>query len=124
MKKILSIVLLSLFASQSFAAEIIGASVDKMKGNLLLDVSYGGGCGTHDFSLKLEGCYESYPVQCEAQLVHVSNDSCEAIIRKIVVIPLSANGLLNSYYKRGRLTIKGDVNWRTDKPSFATVTLP
>lgn len=124
MKKLLSIVLLSLFASQSFAAEVIGARLDKAKENILIDVVYGGGCGKHDFSLKLEGCYESYPVQCEAQLVHVSQDFCEAMIRETVVIPLSAHGFLGSYYKKGSLTIKGDVSWKTQKPSFATVTLP
>lgn len=111
-------------ASQSFAAEVVQARLDNKKENILIDVSYGGGCGKHDFSLKLEGCMESYPVQCMAKLVHVSQDNCEAMIFETIAIPLSAYGLLGNYYKKGSLTIQGDISWKTQKASQATVILP
>lgn len=124
MKKLLSIALLTLMASHSFAAEIKAARIDAAKENILIDVVYGGGCGKHDFSLKIEGCMESYPVQCRAQLVHVSQDFCEAIIHTTIAIPLAANDLLNGYYNKGSLEIVGDVDWQTKKASSAVVRLP
>ena len=66
---------------------------------------------------------ESYPVQCRAQLVHVSQDFCEALIHTTIAIPLAANDLLNGYYRRGSLAIVGDKD-QSGKASSAVVRLP
>lgn len=49
---------------------------------LILTVSYGGGCETHDFTLVASAVFmESYPVQLGASLAHDANgDMCEAYL--------------------------------------------
>jgi hypothetical protein len=111
-------------ASQSFSATVKSAKLDDAKKNILIDVMYGGGCGKHDFSLQVNSCMESYPVQCSAQLVHVTNDHCEALIHTTVVIPLAQYKLDTQYFKQGSLQILGDVDWQTNKASSAVVRLP
>lgn len=115
---------MSLTATQTFAAQIRSARLDASKKNILIDVTYGGGCGKHSFKLDLKGCAESYPVQCQAELVHQTKDMCEALIGNTVVISLADYGLNTSYYSKGSLTITGDQDWQNKKPSSATVFLP
>ena len=51
-------------------------------GTLTVNVSYSGGCETHDFTLVAEPMFlESYPVQLRVSLAHNPNgDICEASI--------------------------------------------
>lgn len=124
MRKMLVASVLTLMASQSFGATVHSAKLDESKKNILIDVGYSGGCGTHEFSLDVGACMESYPVQCSAKLIHKSKDICEALISETVVISLEKAGLTDSYYERASLTIIGDEDWQTSKPTQATVQLP
>jgi hypothetical protein len=100
------------------AAEIVSAELDGAEKNILIGVRHGGGCGDHEYSLKLKGCAESMPVQCQAELVHKTNDFCEALLHRTAVINLEATGIKGEYYSGGSLTIKGA------NGSTATITLP
>ncbi len=119
MKKLL-VCLFTLFSIvSSQAAEVRGARIDGDK--LLVDVSYGGGCGEHLFDLEIGGCDEKMPVQCQAELVHVTDDVCEKSISRTVEFSLTEKGLDDSYFRNGRLTISGDRSWQTGERSQATV---
>ncbi len=111
-------------APSAFAAQVKSAKLDAQKKNILIDVTYGGGCGEHEFSLKMEGCAESMPVQCHADLIEKTDDGCLALISATVTISLKEYGLTESYYRNGSLTIYGDKDWQTNKLSSATVRLP
>lgn len=124
MKNLFVTIALALFTSPSFGAGIKSAALDASQKNIVLDVVYGGGCGEHKFTLQMGMCLERYPVACFAQLVHTTNDHCEALIHTKVVIPLVEYGLTEAYYSGGTLTIRGDLDWKTNKPSEATVQLP
>lgn len=126
MKTLILAMTLALTAFGAQAAEVLSAQIDAEGKNILVDVSYGGGCKKHTFSLKVGGCLESYPVQCTAVLVEKIEggaDFCEAIIHTTAKINLKKAGLTNSYYKGGSLKITGDKNFRGEL-SAATVTLP
>lgn len=123
MKKLFSILILGTITTQSFGATVKLAKLDSSKKNILIDVVYSGGCGKHDFTLKLEGCAESFPVQCSAQLIEKTDDFCEALISSTVVISLEEYKLNDSYYERASLKITGDKD-ETGKSSSATVRLP
>ncbi len=105
----------------TFAAEVTGAKLDANEKNILIDVRYGGGCKKHTFTLQMQGCAESMPVQCRAKLVEKIEggiDACEALIGQTVVINIAKAGLNEEYYQEGSLTISGDAD------SKATVRLP
>jgi hypothetical protein len=118
--------LLALSSLSSFAATVHSAKLDAAKKNILVDVSYGGGCKKHTFTLKVGGCMETYPVRCSADLVEKTVggfDACEAIISETVKINLAKYRLDEAYYANGSLTIMGDVDM-SGKRSSATVVLP
>lgn len=118
--------ILALSSVSSFAATVHSAKLDASEKNILVDVSYSGGCKEHVFKLKLGACMETYPVQCKAELVEkVVNgpDLCEAIVGKTVKINLAKYKLDDSYFAGGSLTITGDKDM-SGKPSKATVVLP
>jgi len=107
MKKLVLITLL--FAgSVSFAAQINSGSFNARTQKVELNVTYGGGCSEHSFKLELiNGCRESFPVQCDLNLVHTADkpDFCEALISKNLELDLP-NGMLNdSYFERAFLSI-------------------
>ena len=117
---------LAMSSLSSFAATVHSAKLDPAQKNILVDVSYGGGCKKHTFTIKLEGCRETYPVSCDAQLVEKIEggfDACEAIVGQTVKINLAKYRLDEAYYANGSLTIKGDKDM-SGKPSSATVKLP
>ena len=117
---------LALSSFSAFAATVNSAKLDANKENIVVNVTYGGGCETHTFTLNVGGCFETYPVRCSAELVEtITNgmDICEALINKDVVINLAKYCLDDSYFSRGSLTITGDKTM-TGKPSSATVRLP
>ncbi len=118
--------MLALSSLSSFAATVHKAKLDAKKENILVDVSYGGGCKKHTFTLNVGACMETYPVRCTAALVEKTVgglDMCEAIISETVKINLAKYRLDESYYAGGSLTITGDMNMN-GKPSSATVVLP
>lgn len=106
------------FTNSADAAEVISAKLDGSKKNILVEVRHGGGCGEHDYSLQLKGCFESMPVQCQAELIHKTNDFCEALLHRTAVINLEASGIKGDYYSGGSLTISGA------NGSKATIELP
>lgn len=125
MKYILPITFLISLTSQ--AAVVNSAKLDASKENILIDVTYSGGCHKHTFALDLNpSCKETFPVQCSAALVEVIEggfDPCEAIITTTAVINLKELNLDDSYYSGAYLTISGDVGPRGKRTS-AAVTLP
>ena len=58
---------------------------------LSLDISYSGGCASHEFSLIGSGDFmESYPVQTTIVLSHEDNDdNCESFITETLVFDLT-----------------------------------
>lgn len=108
-----SIVLFAMSAlalsGQVGAAEILDAKLDAQGLNILATVKYGGGLSQdHKFSLKLKGCFETMPVQCKAELIHISNDAGEALLIREIKLSLAENGLVGNYFANGHLTILGD----------------
>lgn len=124
MSKFLLGVFLTFISLQSFSATVKSVELDEQKENLLIGVVYGGGCGNHEFSLKLGSCLETYPVQCSAELIEQTDDTCEALIYNTITIPLSKYNLSDSYFKGGTLRITGDLDWKTNQPSQASIQLP
>ncbi len=124
MKFIALVFALSSFST--FAATVHSAKLDASKKNILVDVSYGGGCKKHTFTLKMGACLETYPVQCSAELVEKTIggfDACEAIVGQTVTINLAKYRLDEAYFTRGSLAITGDRDMN-GQPSSATVILP
>ncbi len=118
-----------IFALTSFgavAATVHSAKLDKTKKNILVEISYSGGCKTHKFNLKMGACLETYPVTCSAELKETTvggPDLCEALVGETVTLNLSQYRLDEAYYAGGSLTITGD-NDANGKPSSAIVVLP
>lgn len=118
--------ILAMSSLSSFAATVHSAKIDAAEKNILVDVSYGGGCKKHTFKLKISGCQETYPVSCKATLVEKIEggfDQCEAIISETVSFNLADIRLDDAYFAKGTLTIMGDLDMR-GKPSSSTVVLP
>lgn len=119
-------IVLAMSSLSSFAATVHSAKLDAAKKNILVDVSYGGGCKKHTFTLNVGACMETYPVRCSAVLVEKTVgglDMCEAIVGETVKINLAKYRLDEAYYANGSLTITGDRDMN-GKPSSATVILP
>lgn len=124
MKLIALVVALSSFSS--FAASVHSAKLDASQKNILVDVSYGGGCKKHTFSLSLTLCAETFPLMCNARLVETIEggfDPCEAIVGETVKINLEKNGFLDGYFNEALIRITGDKDSRGVETS-ATVKLP
>lgn len=123
--KILALIF-ALTSSGAFAATVHSAKLDKNKKNILVEVSYSGGCKTHKFALKVGSCLETYPVRCSAELKETTvggPDLCEALVGETVTLNLSQYRLDEAYYAGGSLTITGDRDMNGN-PSTATVVLP
>jgi hypothetical protein len=121
MKKAIITLLTLLMAFSAQSAQVKSARVEGSK--LLVDVVYGGGCGEHLFDLDMGMCLESMPVQCFAKLIHVTDDFCEGLVHETVEFSLEEQGLTDSYFSNGSLTIEGDEDWSTQNKSRATVIL-
>jgi hypothetical protein len=118
MKKLIAIVL-SFTACTAFGAEITGGRMNAEKGVIEVDVRYGGGCEDHDFRIEMQGCLETYPVQCNAKLVDLTQDDfCEAMISRTIEFSLEKEGLAGAYYSQASLVIEGD------RESSVTLSLP
>lgn len=117
MKKVLML-MITLMTAQSFAVEVKSARLDASKKYVLVDFTYSGGCGTHDFEIKMKECVQSTPVQCKAEIIHKTEDFCEMAIASTIVLPLS---------KRSKNTILEIVGDKVDgeaQPSHVTVQIP
>ena len=75
---------------------------------LTLNVSYSGGCESHDFTLITSGVFlESNPVQLQAVLAHDANgDSCEAWVTETYHFNVSA---LKARYQKAYRTETGTI---------------
>jgi len=124
MKKMFVFAALTLMTANSFGAAVKSAKLDASLKNILIDVTYGGGCAKHEFKLEIGACLESFPVQCSAKLTDNTVDNCEALLMETVSISLESAGLNDPYYQGASITIFGDVDWQTNQPSKATVKLP
>lgn len=94
-------------ALEIYDAQIIGSGD---AATLQMNVGFPGGCKTHQFELQLQGCYETFPVRCQARLVDLTTDDfCEAFVTQPVSFGLKELGLLDSYYQRGSLEITASV---------------
>lgn len=76
-----------------------------------LEVSYSGGCGTHEFNLFVSNLFmESDPIQTESILSHVTEDACEALITEKLTFDLLP---IREFYQRiygqgpGSINIQG-----------------
>lgn len=120
-----TIILSLLLSVPAFAAQVNSAKFDRSRDKILVSVTYGGGCEKHEFSLEIGGCRESFPVQCDAQLIEKTDrpDLCEAIITETVEFDLRDYDLDDPYYSGASLTIYGGLNHK-GRVSSATVTLP
>jgi len=64
-------------------------SVELNRNNLVLNISYGGGCEEHVFVLIATSFMESYPVQVNVVLSHEdNNDPCDAWITEEMIFSL------------------------------------
>lgn len=110
----------------SVAAVVDAAKLDASKKNILVEVSYDGGCATHNFSLQVGPCTEGIRVDCPAKLIETISggiDTCEIRQVQTVVFNLRKNGLDAPYYSKGSLRISGSLT-RGGGVSEATVILP
>ena len=75
--------------SRVYDFSFLHASIEKDL--LCLEISYSGGCVSHDFSLIGSGSFsESYPVQTSMLLHHEDNDdNCDSIITDTLVFDLT-----------------------------------
>jgi opacity protein-like surface antigen len=108
-KSLLLAVLFVSFTSGASAATIDEGRYNPKTNSIEFDVVYTGGCMDHDFVFELvNGCKESYPVQCTARLTDkTQGDFCEAIVNTTVSFTLEQAGLADSYYNGARLTVHG-----------------
>lgn len=110
MKKIIAILAATFTISNAQAAEVLSAKVNPAKKTVSVSVRYGGGCKKHDFKLEMvQGCRESYPVQCDYQIVDLTTgDYCEAIVGATPEFTFAELGWDGSYFNGAMITIFGD----------------
>lgn len=106
--------------ANAFAVSVTGAALDAEFKNILVSVTYGGGCGDHKFTLKMGKCTRSFPVHCSAVLTDDTNDHCRALFFRTVVLSLKEYGLDSNYFSDATLRIRGD----GDTQSAGVVRLP
>ena len=125
MKKAVLMISYLFFAGQAHSATVTDIAYDMSGKYLLIGVATSGGCGAHDFSLEVGACFETFPVQCTVKLIESTEDSCEALISGTAVIKLSDYNLdTDTYFSNGFLTVTGDVDSLTGKPSSVSIQLP
>lgn len=114
-----TLVLIAL-SSPALATEVRSAKLDTNGENIIVNLTYHGGCAQHKFELNIEPCAESFPAQCKATVVDVSKqiDRCEAIVPATVVFNIAKHGLNKPYYSGASLSISGATS------AAATITLP
>lgn len=119
MKIALILITFCLFASTEALLRIKSGQFNSSTNTIDFIVQYSGGCKDHQFELKIGKCRESFPVQCDAQLIDlVTDDFCKALIVENVSINLHDAGLDDSYYQGASLRIQNADN------SNIIITLP
>jgi hypothetical protein len=124
MKKIFIAMILVLISNYSSAAIVKSASVDEKGENLLVEVTYSGGCGAHRFNLKYDGCFATTPAACEVMLVEKTKDFCEKLIHETLTFSLTTYKLNELPFKGSLLTIFGAFDLSSKAPSRVSVQLP
>lgn len=95
-------------AANAKPADVQSARFDSSTDAIVMDVVYGGGCKEHKFRLKINKCFETMPVQCEAIVVDDTHDDyCEAIKSARVSVSRAEAGLRDDYFKGAAITIIG-----------------
>jgi hypothetical protein len=114
MKTIIAILAATFTIGNAHAAEVISAKVNAAKKTVSVTVRYGGGCKKHDFVLQSTGgCRESYPVQCDYELVDLTTgDHCEAMVGTTAEFTFAEMGWEDSYFNGASISIFGDNNSR------------
>ena len=98
-------------------AKIYSAKLEN--GEIVLKTGVSGGCdGIHKYSLKISTCRETFPVQCDAVLIHKTDDECEAFVEVEARVTLEEAGLTDPYYNGASINIEGGFG------SEATIKLP
>lgn len=109
MKTILMTTVASLMALSAQAAVINSGSYNAKTKSIDLNVSYGGGCQPHTFTLKMGTCLETFPVRCDVKLVEdFHGDVCEAFITEDISLPVASTPLADTYFNGASLIITGD----------------
>lgn len=100
-----SLAAIGLFLSfDAAAADVKSARYNAEDDTVSVNVVHGGGCGTHRYSLTFDDhCLETLPAQTGAELVHRSNDPCEALISREARVSVKRLLCRPAY-----LTIRGD----------------
>jgi hypothetical protein len=112
--------LMSLVGANAFAVQVTSAELDAELKNIVVSVTYGGGCSSHKFSLKMGKCTRSFPVHCTAVVTDRTDDHCRALFFRKIVFSLEEYGLNSQYFSGATLRIRGDGDTR----SSALVVLP
>lgn len=95
--------------SDAYELEIDGDHAPVIENDtLILTVSYGGGCETHDFTLVTDGSFmESDPVQLVVTLTHDANDDpCQAYLTNRYAFDL---GFIKTLYQEAYRTDEGSI---------------
>lgn len=110
MKMIIATLAATFTLGNAQAAEVVAAKVNPAQQTVSVTVRYGGGCKKHEFKLEnIGGCRESYPVQCDYQIVDLtSGDYCEALVGATAEFSFAELGWNDGYYNGARITIFGD----------------
>lgn len=87
---------------------IENARFDSKQNAIRINVRYRGGCSTHQFRLETNPCRESFPVQCDSELIDLTvDDSCKRLVKKTILISLKDAELDTDYYRGASITLKG-----------------
>lgn len=83
----LSAIVLS-FSTLAHAAVVEDARLNIDNQTIEIDVTYSGGCETHDFEVKIRNCTRANPMTCIAEVVdHTSVDKCRQIVQETIEVP-------------------------------------
>lgn len=111
----------ALFVTSLYSTEIKDARFNLKTGMIEVDVIYGGGCEDHLWDLEVGSCMERMPVICHVKLVHVSYDTCEALIFETLEFDPADYKLNEEYYSGADLLIFSSAQRKNKKFS---ITLP
>lgn len=97
-----------LFCAQgALAVTVNHLSFDVEQKYVLAQVSYLGGCGKHQFKLKMGMCTRSLPPTCYATLLDDTQDRCVEKQVGTVVLPFADYGFNGPMWNRATLVVNG-----------------
>ncbi|CAF1216143.1 unnamed protein product [Rotaria sp. Silwood1] len=122
MKSILTMTVLLTFITTVFTENkpyIIDGRYNAETKNIEINVGYTGGCAEHKFKLMLSTARKIFPGRHDVELIDfTTNDYCDALIQRKILIGLYEAGLDDSYFVGSSIMIHGDKN------SKVLITLP